>query len=95
MISLFMFVSFGYSVISTKNPKPFHVAAAFAIVSSLVSFFFGGTFVAFLIGAVLLFIYTSAFYYALANYVDGIFMTFATLLGGALGLFFIPLMLAS
>ena len=93
MITLFLFVSFGYSVISTE--KPFHIAAAFAVVSALLTLVFGGSIVGFLIEAAVLFIYASILYYILDSFGEGIFMSFAILLGGALGLFFIPLMLLS
>lgn len=92
MIAMFLFVSLGYWVISYG--KPFHVAATFAVVNSLMGLFFGGSILSFLIGATLLFVYASAFYYVLDNYGDGIFMSLAILLGGSLGMFFIPMMLA-
>jgi len=92
MIGIFLFISFGYSV--NSNEKPFHVAAAYVAIVSIVSLVLGGASIGpLLISAALLFIYSSFAYFILDRFGDGIFMNFVILLSGGLGLFFLPLLL--
>lgn len=89
MISIFLFLSFGYYV--TVSQKPLHLATGFAGLTAIFSLMFGASFSQILIGATVLFIYSSIVYYILDNYGDAIAMHFIILLFGAGGLIFLPI----
>jgi len=91
MITLMFFIGFGYFVMTQGRPLIF--SGLYTGVSLVIPLILGGSgqLVELLIGAAIIFIYTSFIYYLVDKYGNGIFLPIAILAGGAILLFIAPI----
>ena len=92
MITLMFFIGFGYFAMTQGRPLIF--AGLYTGVSLVIPLILGagGQLVELLVGATIIFIYTSLIYYLVDRYGDGIFTPIAILAGGAIFLFVAPIL---